>query len=102
VWRALLDTDRISEVRWNLPLAVSLRGHKRASTRCRLGGSPAAVDRGDWLSPYGSEASERAITMQITNFKDMYIAELQELVSMEGQLADELPRMAEVVSSWWR
>ena len=25
----------------------------------------------------------------------MYIAELQEMVSMEGQLADELPRMAE-------
>jgi ferritin-like metal-binding protein YciE len=38
------------------------------------------------------------MTMQITNFKDMYIAELQELVSMEGQLADELPRMAEVAS----
>src|SRR5947208_7863207 len=36
--------------------------------------------------------------MQITNFKNMYIAELQELVSMEGQLADELPRMAEVAS----
>ena len=32
--------------------------------------------------------------MKITNFKDMYIAELQEMVSMEGQLADELPRMA--------
>ena len=43
-------------------------------------------------------ASERAITMKITNFKDMYIAELQEMVSMEGQLADELPRMAEVAS----
>jgi ferritin-like metal-binding protein YciE len=36
--------------------------------------------------------------MQITNFKNMYIAELQELVSMEGQLADELPRMAEAAS----
>jgi ferritin-like metal-binding protein YciE len=43
-------------------------------------------------------ASERAITMKITNFKDMYIAELQEMVSMEGQLADELPRMADVAS----
>ena len=43
-------------------------------------------------------ASEREITMKITNFKDMYIAELQEMVSMEGQLADELPRMAEVAS----
>jgi hypothetical protein len=27
--------------------------------------------------------------MKITNFKDMYIAELQEKVSMEGQLADD-------------
>jgi ferritin-like metal-binding protein YciE len=36
--------------------------------------------------------------MQIINLKDMYIAELQELVSMEGQLADELPRMAAVAS----
>jgi ferritin-like metal-binding protein YciE len=36
--------------------------------------------------------------MQITNFRNMYIAELQELVSMEGQLADELPRMAEAAS----
>jgi len=36
--------------------------------------------------------------MQITGFKDMYIAELQELVSMEGQLADVLQRTAEVAS----
>jgi ferritin-like metal-binding protein YciE len=36
--------------------------------------------------------------MKIANFKDMYIAELQEMLSMEGQLADELPRMAEVAS----
>src|SRR5207245_6594515 len=36
--------------------------------------------------------------MQITNFKDMYIAELQELVSLEGQLANELARMVEVAS----
>jgi len=36
--------------------------------------------------------------MQITGFKDMYIAELQELVSMEGQLADVLQRSAEVAS----
>jgi hypothetical protein len=53
VWRALLDTDRINEVRWNLPLAMSLRGHKRASdnARKRGGGSPSAIDREDWLSP---------------------------------------------------
>jgi ferritin-like metal-binding protein YciE len=32
--------------------------------------------------------------MEIDNFKDMYVAELQELVSVEGQLADALLRMA--------
>jgi ferritin-like metal-binding protein YciE len=36
--------------------------------------------------------------MQIATFKDMYIAELQELVSLEGQLADALLRMSEVAS----
>lgn len=37
-------------------------------------------------------------TMQITSFKDMYIAELQELTSLEGQLEEALRRMAEVAS----
>ncbi|WP_024507488.1 DUF892 family protein [Bradyrhizobium sp. ARR65] len=36
--------------------------------------------------------------MQITNFKDMYIAELQELVSVEQQLGKALERMAGVAS----
>jgi ferritin-like metal-binding protein YciE len=36
--------------------------------------------------------------MQITHFMDMYIAELQELVSMEGQLADMLQQSAETAS----
>jgi len=36
--------------------------------------------------------------MQINNFNDMYIAELQELFSMEWQLADALDRMAELAS----
>jgi ferritin-like metal-binding protein YciE len=36
--------------------------------------------------------------MQMTNFKDMYIAELQELISLERQLAHALRRMAEVAS----
>jgi hypothetical protein len=41
VWHALLDTDPMNEVRWNLPLAISLRGHKRASDNRRglYGGS---------------------------------------------------------------
>ena len=36
--------------------------------------------------------------MQVTTFKDMYIAELQELVSVEEQLAEPLLRMANVAS----
>jgi ferritin-like metal-binding protein YciE len=36
--------------------------------------------------------------MQIAHFMDMYIAELQELVSMEGQLADMLQQSAEIAS----
>jgi ferritin-like metal-binding protein YciE len=36
--------------------------------------------------------------MQITNFNEMYIAELQELMSLEGQLADALQRMSNVAS----
>jgi ferritin-like metal-binding protein YciE len=36
--------------------------------------------------------------MQVNTFKDMYIAELQELVSVEEQLAESLLRMANVAS----
>ncbi len=36
--------------------------------------------------------------MQITTFKDMYIAELQELIDVEEQLAESLLRMANVAS----
>jgi ferritin-like metal-binding protein YciE len=36
--------------------------------------------------------------MQIATFKDMYIAELQELRSLEEQLADALLQLAEVAS----
>jgi ferritin-like metal-binding protein YciE len=41
--------------------------------------------------------NERA-AMEIDNFKDMFIAELQELVSVESQLADALLRMAGAAS----
>jgi ferritin-like metal-binding protein YciE len=37
--------------------------------------------------------------MEIKNFKDMYIAELQELASVEGQLAGSLPRVAQAASN---
>jgi len=36
--------------------------------------------------------------MQITTFKNMYLAELQELANVEGQLSALLPRMAEAAS----
>ena len=36
--------------------------------------------------------------MKINNFKDMFLAELQELASVEGQLADALLRMAGAAS----
>jgi ferritin-like metal-binding protein YciE len=36
--------------------------------------------------------------MQITSFKDLYITELQELTSFEGQLVDALERMAKAAS----
>jgi ferritin-like metal-binding protein YciE len=36
--------------------------------------------------------------MELTNFKEMYIAELQELVSVEEQLGEALSAMAEVAS----
>jgi ferritin-like metal-binding protein YciE len=39
-----------------------------------------------------------SVRMQITSFKEMYVAELQELVSLEGQLADALQRAAEAAS----
>ena len=36
--------------------------------------------------------------MEITNFKDMFLVELQELVDVEGQLADALLRIAGAAS----
>jgi ferritin-like metal-binding protein YciE len=36
--------------------------------------------------------------MEITSFKDMYLSELQELASVEDQLAESLLHMAEVAS----
>jgi ferritin-like metal-binding protein YciE len=44
------------------------------------------------------EGERKDDTMQITSFKDMYIAELQELTSLEGQLGEALRRMAKAAS----
>jgi ferritin-like metal-binding protein YciE len=45
-----------------------------------------------------TQAKGGIATMEIRNFSDMYIAELQELVSVESQLADALLRMAGAAS----
>lgn len=37
--------------------------------------------------------------MEIASFRDMYIAELQELRNAEGQLAEALPQIAEIASN---
>ena len=51
------------------------------------------------LENFGRLLDERkGLPMKISNFKDMYLAELQELVSVEGQLADALLRMAGAAS----
>jgi ferritin-like metal-binding protein YciE len=49
-------------------------------------------------NPGAPPAKERAIAMEITTFKDMYLAELQELVSVEEQLTEALLRMAQMAS----
>jgi ferritin-like metal-binding protein YciE len=47
------------------------------------------------LGHFGAgQVKEGIAAMEINNFKDMYIAELQELESVESQLADALLRMA--------
>src|SRR5437879_8292244 len=47
------------------------------------------------LGNFGRMSDERGTAaMEINTFKDMYLAELQELVSVESQLADALLRMA--------
>jgi ferritin-like metal-binding protein YciE len=45
-----------------------------------------------------AKAKDGATAMQITSFKDMYIAELQELASMERQMGEALLRMSSVAS----
>jgi ferritin-like metal-binding protein YciE len=46
--------------------------------------------------PYTSD--DKDFVMEISNFKDMYLAELQELVSVEEQLSEALLRMAAAAS----
>jgi ferritin-like metal-binding protein YciE len=65
-------------------------------SEARRNGSGAALFR---FHPHSlRNGNERVAAMEISNFKDMYLAELQELVSMEAQLADALLRMAGAAS----
>src|SRR5213082_406850 len=43
-------------------------------------------------------SSKKAAAMEIRTFKDMFLAELQELIDVEAQLADALLRMAAAAS----
>jgi ferritin-like metal-binding protein YciE len=78
---------------WNLALALLVGNQGRSR--------PSDCERS---SPGGAQVralnarSAKGGIMQIKSFKDMYIAELQELTNLEGQLADELLRMADVAS----
>jgi uncharacterized protein DUF892 len=64
------------------------------------GGGKPGNSAGRWKAKGKTKgkAKRKATPMQITGFKDMYIAELQELVSVEQQLAEALDRMASVAS----
>src|SRR5207237_6578308 len=61
---------------------------------CRNFGHP-VTDIQSWTIP-GSNG--RVSTMEISNFKNMFLAELQEIASVEDQLADALLRMAAAAS----
>ena len=42
--------------------------------------------------------SRESVLMNVDNFREMYIAELQELRSVEAQLIEALPKMADMAS----
>src|SRR5262249_50117303 len=69
------------------------RQHRRGTgTRAAAGLAQASARRRN------RRGHNKDSAMQITTFKDMYIAELQELMSLEDQLAEALPRLAEFAS----
>src|SRR5262249_8621568 len=70
-----------------------------APTCCGGKAGPRQISRHLYLGTWGTAPTQRkAVAMQITGFKDMYNAELQELVSVEPLLGDALDRMAGVAS----
>src|SRR5438552_4149986 len=85
--------------RWNLRLATSLVVRAPANERRNRGCDP-RIFPPRRVATFSSAAQSRSeeTAMEIANFKDMYIAELQELVSVEDQLAEGLLRMAGVAA----
>src|SRR5215469_4902424 len=75
----------------------------RISTRSRRSWTePEARDR-SWLRSHAHDTwridpMKKCMKTKITNFKDMYLAELQELVSAEEQLMDVLQRLSQVAA----
>src|SRR5262249_27204503 len=78
---------------------------------CALGSRNAPAARGNRAgSSFGARSKpefpysrlrisqDGVVIMEIKTFKNMYLAELQELMSVEAQLAEALPRMAEATS----
>jgi hypothetical protein len=57
-----------------------------------------AARRSQFLLIERSSYSTKGPHMEITSFEDMYLSELQELASVEDQLAESLLHMAEVAS----
>src|SRR5579884_1191054 len=83
-------------VRRAMPPSGAVRGSKsRAQPKRRTGKLGTCPARAPLSRRHGQRKGK---DMEITNFKDMYIAELQELVSVEQQLGEALLQMASVAS----
>src|SRR5258708_2464566 len=78
-------------IRWNRGLSTSL-----SSNESRNRGGPHRFPR--WKIRARVGRMKGTAGMEINNLKDMFIAELQEMVSVESQLADALLRMAGAAS----
>src|SRR5260370_40468971 len=78
-------------IRWNRGLSTSL-----GSNESRNRGGPFRFPR--WKIRARVGRMKGTAGMEITNLKDLFIAELQEMVSVESQLADTLLSMTGATS----
>src|SRR5258708_34269379 len=75
-------------------ISLSSGEGKSCRAHCRSG----SISR-DFRRISDDQINERVSTMEISVFKSMYLSELQELMSVEEQLADALLRMAGAASN---